>query len=460
MIDVITASAGSGKTWRLTDLLAQSTTPPDAIMATTFTVKAAQELMGRARTRYIQAGRTDDAQLLPASLIGTVHAIGGRLLSDFAYELGLSPTLDVIPENDADLFVQEALEAVLTEEPWLSNLEDAAEAFNIEPATWQHTIRQLIDTARNNRIDAATLEACGPASAAELLQFLNPAQGGDWDATFLTALDTMLATVPRPQNPNKTQNEIWHLLTDARDALLQQRLRWSQWPKILKHNAGIHWNPFMDPVRTAAEAYLHHPKLRLHIEHYVKGLFHFAAKGLQEYRTYKETYRLIDYGDQEERLLALLEDPTARPRLAERVQLLLVDEFQDTSPMQLAIFLRLAELAHRSYWVGDPKQAIYNFRGTDPRLMHACLQQLRSGEVLDRSYRSRPHLVDLVSIAFTSAFATQGLTMARLQPARAETPGLPPAFGLWALETTNKPQDWQAIARASSASWTAPRRPR
>jgi ATP-dependent exoDNAse (exonuclease V) beta subunit len=142
-----------------------------------------------------------------------------------------------------------------------------------------------------------------------------------------------------------------------------------------------------------------------------------------------------------------LEADASRTRLAERVQLLLVDEFQDTSPMQLAIFLKLAEAAPHSIWVGDPKQAIYNFRGTDPQLMHECLKQLRHGEVLDTSYRSRPDLVHLVTTAFTSAFAKQGLVMADLKAHRTEVPGLPPALGLWALSTQNKAQDWQAVAR-------------
>ena len=65
--------------------------------------------------------------------------------------------------------------------------------------------------------------------------------------------------------------------------------------------------------------------------------------------------------------------------LAERIDLVLVDEFQDTSPIQLAIFLALAEVSPRSVWVGDQKQAIYGFRGTDPALMDAVIEQILAG---------------------------------------------------------------------------------
>ena len=55
---------------------------------------------------------------------------------------------------------------------------------------------------------------------------------------------------------------------------------------------------------------------------------------------------------------------------AQDFDLILVDEFQDTNPLQLAIFQRLRQIAPRSRWVGDPKQAIYGFRDTDPELIN------------------------------------------------------------------------------------------
>ena len=60
--------------------------------------------------------------------------------------------------------------------------------------------------------------------------------------------------------------------------------------------------------------------------------------------------------------------------ISEEFDLLVVDEFQDTNPIQLALFIRLAALVkHGAVWVGDVKQAIYGFRGSDPALMDAVL---------------------------------------------------------------------------------------
>ncbi len=68
--------------------------------------------------------------------------------------------------------------------------------------------------------------------------------------------------------------------------------------------------------------------------------------------------------------------PTAKERLSAEVDLLLVDEFQDTNPMQLALFMKLARLAREVVFVGDVKQAIFGFRGSDPELVRGTLDAL------------------------------------------------------------------------------------
>jgi ATP-dependent exoDNAse (exonuclease V) beta subunit len=84
----------------------------------------------------------------------------------------------------------------------------------------------------------------------------------------------------------------------------------------------------------------------------------------------------------------------------------MVDEFQDTSPLQLDIFLKLSKIAQHSIWVGDPKQSIYGFRGAEPRLMHAIIEHIgiRNEDILKDSWRSRPDIVNATNAIFTKAF--------------------------------------------------------
>ena len=78
---IITASAGSGKTWRLTkeleDAIAAGRARPSGIVATTFTIQAAGDLIERARTRLLHGGRALEAHELLASRIGTVNSVCG-----------------------------------------------------------------------------------------------------------------------------------------------------------------------------------------------------------------------------------------------------------------------------------------------------------------------------------------------------------------------------------------------
>ena len=87
-----------------------------------------------------------------------------------------------------------------------------------------------------------------------------------------------------------------------------------------------------------------------------------------------DTSRNVDWStspDLEVLFLKLLEDEMSiGESAAQDFDLILVDEFQDTNPLQLAIFQRLRRIAPRSRWVGDPKQAIYGFRDTDPELIN------------------------------------------------------------------------------------------
>ena len=138
-----------------------------------------------------------------------------------------------------------------------------------------------------------------------------------------------------------------------------------------------------------------------------------AETALALYADYKRKTGLIDFTDQETMLLDLLEsNEDIRAELAQRLHTLFVDEFQDTSPLQLALFLRLGGLAKRAVWVGDPKQAIYGFRGTDPALMDAVLRSLGDkrvpANILSTSRRSRPDLVHLVNAHFCSGFCAAG----------------------------------------------------
>ena len=119
---------------------------------------------------------------------------------------------------------------------------------------------------------------------------------------------------------------------------------------------------------------------------------------------------------------------------------MMVDEFQDSSPIQLSIFKKLSDLIEHSYWVGDPKQSIYGFRGADVSLVNDLIklfddekEKKKNGlnlYSLPKSYRSRRKLVNLVNGCFTRAF-NGIINNVELEPARQDEEGLSEPLAHW-----------------------------
>jgi ATP-dependent helicase/nuclease subunit A len=212
-------------------------------------------------------------------------------------------------------------------------------------------------------------------------------------------------------------------------------------------------------VREAARGHEQHPLLREDVRACITLVFELAAQAIQAYADHKRVWGLMDFIDQEVKALELLRRPEVQEILREQVDLVLVDEFQDTSPLQLDIFLALSRLAPSSVWVGDQKQAIFGFRGTDPALMDAALAALleRHGasaqKTLAHSYRSRPELVRLTSDVFAPAFKPYGIPSerVRLEPAP-EIEAIPDALGpvveIWRLGGRVKDEQSASLASA------------
>ena len=116
-IKIISAGAGSGKTYRLTQemvRLMREGVRAGGIIATTFTKKAAAELQERVRVKLLSEGLTEQAEDLTNALVGTVHSLGVKLLQRFAYEAGISPEVAIIAEEDQQILFNQSLATVLT----------------------------------------------------------------------------------------------------------------------------------------------------------------------------------------------------------------------------------------------------------------------------------------------------------------------------------------------------------
>jgi len=124
----------------------------------------------------------------------------------------------------------------------------------------------------------------------------------------------------------------------------------------------------------------------------------------------------MDFVDQETLVLNFaLHNEAFQSSMRDRIKTLMVDEFQDTSLIQLALFMALNELSGYSVWVGDHKQDVYGFRGTDPQLMDEVAALISESQVLDYSWRSRENLVKFTNALFSEVFHDMGKDMVCLK---------------------------------------------
>src|SRR5690606_29375274 len=234
----------------------------------------------------------------------------------------------------------------------------------------------------------------------------NSETADELDHALLTAVRKCIADIEAGGDSTSTTARSLSVLRTAASQMASGRpLAWDAWARLSKLKAAKASEPFLQEVRDIAARHPGHPHLHTDIRTFIELTFACAAEALDHFSEFKRERGLLDFTDQEALALDLLRQPDIRARMRERFDLLMVDEFQDTSPIQLAVFLEMAKAVKRSLWVGDQKQAIFGFRQTDPALVNAVIEKIRPAtgggeEMLDTSRRSRPDLVRFTNSVF------------------------------------------------------------
>jgi ATP-dependent exoDNAse (exonuclease V) beta subunit len=447
-IRFISAGAGSGKTYRVTEelqaMLSDGSVQPSGVMATTFTRMAATELRERVRQKLMANGNAKQAAQMGQAMIGTVNGVCGSLLARFAFEAGLSPDQKVLEEEQANRMFGAALESLLDDQPErIPKLNALARRFGLiddayQP-NWRGEVMTAASAARSNNMSPEQIRSQEKASTDELLALFMPPYSTDADLNqeLLTAVTHALDNVDQEHDTTKGTENYLVKLRDAQAALRQNRLAWSEWVSLSKAKPTKKSEHLAEPIQIIAGDFEKHPLLHVDLRELCAEVFELAADSIEAYQALKAQQGMLDFVDQEQRLYELLDHPHVKSTLGEELQVLFVDEFQDTSPIQLALFMKLAALADQVVWVGDIKQAIYGFRGSDPALMQAVLQGVTDGggrtDVLQYSWRSRPPLVNYINQVFVPTFAASiPAEQVTLEPKRREESGAA-AVACWHL---------------------------
>lgn len=422
-ITYINAGAGSGKTHKLTtiltDLIKSEKVKPEQVILTTFTTKAANEFKEKAKAFLFQEGLYEEALRLDHAMIGTVHSVCQRMIGKYWFNLGLTPNMGVMAEEDTAYYISQSLADLPTEEE-LKTLHAFAKEFDLREADgfkvkatidydfWQKHLKKVIELATNYELnDFAESEN---QSLKFIHQFVKT--NGNYNYTYQELKD--LVDEHETFLRNRKQSDA----NDARIEKLVQSRRFLNNPTIglLRNiNSTIGTPKGYGPLAANFENQMANIWTSQMVfekqESYIKLLFNLAKWWRENFAQFKRDKNLLDYNDMEKYMRQLMQNETVKSEIANSYHYLFVDEFQDSSPIQVKIFDALSDLMEHSYWVSDYKQAIYGFRGSDISLVKAvvdCISEKKNGcdtDRLPKCWRSLPDIVNVNNKIFEKTFA-------------------------------------------------------
>ncbi|MBX3604684.1 MAG: UvrD-helicase domain-containing protein [Piscinibacter sp.] len=483
---VVEACAGAGKTWMLVSRILRALlegTQPQEILAITFTRKAAAELRERLAQWLAEfAGHAaDDAQRLQAlrergvpparcaallpRLAGLQRQLleGGRAVEIRTFHAWFAQLLQAAPlEVLEELALPREAELIETLDDHRAELLRRFHAVLLEAPDLHADYRALVarrgrtqasrwlDTVLARRVEIELADAVGtlegsvapavppgaPCPQADLL-------GPEWVMRLVALAGPLRRGGKRGMNAAQALEAALALAApEARfDAVQAALFTGEGGPRKLGEVDGL--AVVQDDFQRLARIVHQHES---HLEH--RQMVSLARVLLREYAAYKRGRGLIDMNDLERAALALLRDATlagwVQERLDVRIRQVLIDEFQDTSPLQWqALHAWLAGYAGAGggptapalFVVGDPKQSIYRFRRAEPRVFAAVrdfIVQGLGGEVLecDHTRRNAPGVLSAVNAVFEAASARGAFDGFRPHSTE-HTEGPVPA--LWAL---------------------------
>ncbi len=154
-----------------------------------------------------------------------------------------------------------------------------------------------------------------------------------------------------------------------------------------------------------------------------RALERLGAYVLERYERLKRRRGALDFNDLERGADRALEHEEVRRAFHKRFDLVLIDEFQDTNPLQARILWRFARPDSSNLCVvGDPKQSIYRFRDADVTVFEDACRSLPRSLSLTWNFRSRPGIIDFSNQTCAQPFEESGLAYEPLVPKREVDP--------------------------------------
>jgi ATP-dependent exoDNAse (exonuclease V) beta subunit len=402
---LLSANAGSGKTSVLVERFVRSVVDdalrPAQVLAITFTDKAAGELRSRVRARLLELGEREAARDTEAAWIMTFHGFCARVLRAHAVAAGLDPAFEVLDEASARALRREAFDAALA--GFLADREDGTprlDALDLVAAYGPDRLAEMVgdahDTLRSRgRTSPALPEAPAADVAGARAEMERAARGAAGELAGARSLVTIDRARAALDACLETLGAIEPGEPAGADALEAACFKPGSVAELRSDACAAYLRAHAAYCAACADARAR-PALAL-----VDDLLRRYASA---YASGKRDRSGVDFDDLELLTRDLLERaPATAAGYAERFERIMVDEFQDTNPLQLGI-LRFLD-RDNVFTVGDELQSIYGFRHADVRVFRARRQELEADgatATLATSFRAHPQIVETIDAAFAA----------------------------------------------------------
>jgi ATP-dependent helicase/nuclease subunit A len=418
---MVEAGAGTGKTGVMVDrycrLTCEKGISPDAVLAFTFTDKAAAELRQRIRAeieRRAEAGSERARELLPglgSAWVTTIHGFCNRLLSAHPVAVGVDPRFRVLDAPETERAAGEAFDEAL--EVFLAggerSREDTAAAFDIGG------LRAMVIGAH------AELRSRG-ATEPRLPEQPEPDVRGALRQAAAVAAEALAELKPGSVN---------HELVERALALLDG----AEEPPSLDEMSALRTSSkakpmvaYKEAIETALSRVAEAGEGGTAYRHVAELLQLFSER----FTAAKERRAGIDFEDLQLLAVRLLERTETGSAYRARFSHLLVDEFQDTNRLQLRLIEALRGPKAQLMVVGDELQSIYGFRHADLdvfRERRQAIEASATGEAIPLSgnFRSRPEVIGAVNAIGAQLLSDYTPLRVGAQPAEPQPLGNGPA---------------------------------
>ncbi len=433
---VLSSGAGCGKTHVLTERYLSHLRDDGAevgqIVAITFTDRAARQMRERIRAAVVRRVKdeasADEAERwarhlrgLETAQISTIHAFCAALLRQHAAEAGLDPRFDVLEDVLAANLETEALANAL--QRLLATRQESGDDLRqlILLYGWRAVKEAVQELLRARDVPAWTAWARAPAENV-IADWARQARATLWPrhVAYLMAARPKIARClwqlrQTPPNPGSKMEGNVRLLLEtlthwagaADPAAVGDQLadlakvgpeRAKAWPAdAIYQTVKLLFEEFREEVRSLPlDLFATPPEDAAAAVEVGQRFLRVTAEVGKDYHDLKRRHGVLDFHDLLTAARDLLRDaPHVRARLRQRYRFLLIDELQDTDPVQMELVELLCGVgltAGMLFAVGDHKQSIYRFRGADVHLFHALRQQVpHAGRLgLTRNFRSQP----------------------------------------------------------------------